>query len=92
MYLGEVRPVTLSIRDQDDTSWIPISASASVVDSDGEIVIEESTAYINGTAYTVTIIIDTTEITSTGQYEIIWKLVHTTYTYYHKTNLSIEGL
>jgi hypothetical protein len=94
LYENEVRAITISIRDQEDSVWVPASASAWVVDSDGEIVVAETTATVSSN--TVTFIIDTVVTSTHGTYELIWKISKpgsdVTYIYYHKTLLSVEAI
>jgi hypothetical protein len=94
MYQNEVRAVQVSIRDQDDDIFEPTAAYAKVVDSNGNIVSSETSAMVSSN--TMTTLIDTDVTASDGDYEIIWKILKTsgsqTYTYYHKTHITVKEL
>jgi len=93
LYENEVRPISISIRDEDDNIWAPDSATAKVVNSDGIVVVDEAAATVLSNI--VTTIITTVVTSIPGTYEVIWKMGKTlgaTYIYYHKTLLSVEEL
>jgi len=96
MYEDEIRAVELAITDQDDTEYPPTTAYAMVVDNEGAVVVAEAAAMVidNG-IYTL---IGTAVTSVPGDYEIIWRILKTiespstTYTFYHKTLLTVEAL
>lgn len=94
IYQGEQRAVELEIRDQDDTEYTPTKVYAKVVDDTGATVMDETECVV--TTNTATILIQSTDTDTIGDYEIIWRITktvnETTYTYYHKTQLVIEEL
>lgn len=92
LYKNEVRPVTISIRKQDHTEFEPASGSTfQVTDCDGNVVVEESTATVEGN--TLTAVIDTDVTGTVGDYYIVWKIVDSNdYIYYNKTKLEVQSL
>jgi hypothetical protein len=96
MYENEIRAVQLAIRDQDDAAYDPSSAYASVIDAEGSVVVEETAAMVE--ANVVYTLIGTAVTANAGDYQIIWRIVKTvtapstTYTYYHKTDLTVEEI
>ena len=94
MYENERRAIEISIRDQDDATWDPTAAYASVIDEDGDTVVAEAVAYVtDNLIYTI---IDSTVTETPGNYQVIWRITKTsgvqTYTYYHKTVLTVKEL
>ncbi len=94
VYQGEQRAAELEIRDQNDDIYTPSTVFAKIVDTSGTTVMPEVAALlINNTAS----ILITSELSATiGDYEIVWRIVktagETSYTFYHKTQLTIEEL
>ena len=91
LYQGEVRTIQLTLYDKNNTSFAPSGAFYSVVDSDGDIVMEETeVTAIDGNV--VNGIINTTVTDTVGTYFVIWKIQKSGSTYYHKTRLQIVQL
>ena len=94
IYQNEQRAAELEIRDQDDAAYTPSLVYAKVVNNIGSIVMAEVPALIIGNK--AVILITSTVSANIGEYEIIWRILQTagetTYTFYHKTQLSIEEL
>lgn len=89
-YQGEIRAVEITIRDQDDDDFDPSGAYFSVVDSDGTTVKAEADCLVTENKIYALI---NTEVTATvDEYEIVWRIVKDSYTYYHKTKLNVEEL
>ena len=92
LYQGEVRTIQLTLYDRNNTSnFAPSGAFYSVIDSDGDIVMEETEVtainenIING-------IINTTVTDNVGTYFIIWKIMKSGSIYLHKTRLDVITL
>lgn len=90
LYQNEIRAVQLRLTDQDDASFQPDSAYTTIYDSSGTEVRAEQAIYTDSNS--VYDIIGTTVTATVGDYEIIWKIVKGSYTYYHKTNLTVLSL
>ena len=94
LYENEVRAVEISIRDQDDAVWYPSSAYVKIVDDDGNTVVNEVPAMVSEN--TILTKVDTNITSVPGKYHLIWKILKTsgstTYTFYHKTTLTVEEL
>jgi len=94
IYQNEQRAAELEIRDQNDAEYTPSLVYATIVNSAGTIILAETPAVIIG--YRAAILIPSTITSNIGDYEIIWRVLKTsgdtTYTYYHKTQLTIEEL
>lgn len=90
LYRDEIRPVEITVNDQDGQPFLSDSASASVYDSNNEIVVPIQAAYtVSNKVYTV---IGTVVTSTVGEYKIVWKLLKDTYIYYHSTDIIIEEL
>jgi len=94
LYENEVRAVEISIRDQDDAVWYPSSAYVKIVDDDGNTVVNEVPVMVFEN--TILTKVDTNITSVPGKYHLIWKILKTsgstTYTFYHKTTLTVEEL
>lgn len=89
MNTNEVRAIRVSIRDQDDSKFLPSSVTYTVVDSNDETV-KSGSATIDDN---IMIALIDTDVTGTaGDYDVIWKITKDSYTYYHKTNLIVNDL
>lgn len=95
IYQNEQRAIDLLIRDQDDAEYTPTNVYAKIVDSNGNTVMAETEATVSSNVATILIQADYTD--TVGVYEIVWRITKTvdgpvTYTYYHKTSLTIEEI
>lgn len=90
MYQNEIRALKITVNDQTGAPFASEAASASVQDSNGNVVIDWATAQV-GTEVTneVTFLIGRTVTKNTGNYRIIWRLLQNEYIYYHITELEI---
>ena len=91
-YKNEVRPVTISLRESNNTEIVPTSASTfEVTDCDGSVVLTEDSATISSNTLIAVIPASVTE--TVGDYYIIWKVVDSNgYIYYHKTHLEVVDI
>jgi len=84
---NENRAVELKVRDANGVAFAPSSAKVSIRDSDDNIVIPEQDAYVSSNS--VITIVGTTVTSVPGNYDIIWKIVKSSYIYYHVTELEV---
>lgn len=89
-YVGEVRAVTLYLRDQEDVDFVASSASTFVDWASGGNLIPEVPAMISGSS--LTCLVDTRVTVNKGVYCIIWKIIQGQYTYYHRTDINVVEL
>jgi len=89
-YQNEVRPVSITLNDEDGNSFAPSAAYYTVKDSDDDVVIAESEATVSTNV--VTGIITTAVTVTVGTYKIEWRLRKNAYTYYHVTDLKISAI
>ena len=90
LYQGEERVVQLTLYNRDNTSFAPSGAYFQVVDSDGDVIVTETDATISENI--ISCVIDTTTTATVGTYFIIWRIMQTGSTFYHKTRLQIVTL
>lgn len=90
-YEGEVRTLKLSIRDRDGQKFYPVSASASVMDSNSITVSSAGTSasVVNNEVFKL---IDGNTTNTPGQYKIVWELSKDQHTYKHITELRVSKL
>lgn len=87
MIVNEVRPLELTINDHTGAPFSPSAAYVTIYDEDGDVVVSEQAAMVvNDKIYTV---IGTTTSGTIGNYVVKWKILYSTYTYYHATDLQI---
>lgn len=90
MNQNEVRPLELTINDHTGSNFIPSAAYTTIYDDSGNVVVAEQPAMvISNTVYTV---IGTTVSATVGDYVVKWRILYSTYTYYHATDLQIVEL
>ena len=90
MNQNEVRPLELTINDPIGAPFSPSAAYVTVLDDSGNTVVAEQAAMVVGsTVYTV---IGTTVSGTVGDYVVKWRILYSTYTYYHATDLQIVDL
>jgi len=95
IFQNEIRTLELSIRNEDETRFIPTSASVYVTDLDGEKV-EDCTVSIgtsggvNENVITALITKNTSQIPA--EYLVYWNIVKNTNTFVHRTNLLVLEL
>jgi len=99
LYQNEIRAIEITINQQDGTQFIPSGAYVTILrtaDSDNAyagtdytdtVVIAEQAAQVNGNS--VSTLIGTTTTANVGTYKILWKILRSTYTYYHVTDLEV---
>ena len=87
---NEVRAVSLEIRDQNDDNFEPSYAYVQVVDSDDVVIVVEAETLVTDNA--VSTVLDGTVTANIGTYYIIWRIVKTSYTYYHKTKVDVMSI
>lgn len=86
---GEIRAVEVTIRDKDGQSFTPSGAYAEILMAGSEVIAEQAVS-INGNKIYMTI---GTIVTSViGEYNINWRILKDSYTYYHITNLTVVEL
>jgi hypothetical protein len=90
MYQNEIRALELTINDQDGAVFAPSAAYTSVRDSDGTTVVAEQDAQVDNNQ--IRTIIGTAVTATPGEYDVIWRIITTEYTYYHITQLEIQEL
>lgn len=90
LYVNENRAVEITINDQDGQDFEPDSATAQILDSDGNEIVGEQAAMVSGNQiYTI---VGTTTTGTAGTYKIIWKITKDTYIYYHSTKVEVQEL
>lgn len=89
-YIGEVRNLQLTVCDEYDNAFYPTSSTAYVRDLDEIVIIPETSCTIDDNV--VTYSLSASEISSIGDYEIIWKICDTDTINYHKTKLTINNI
>ena len=90
LFVGEVRAIELTVRDQDDVDFIPDGVSVTIKDFDAVDIITDQVAVINTNRISTLI---TTEVSSVaGIYFIIWKITKEEAIYYHKTIINIREI
>ena len=87
---NEVRAVSIKVRDQDDTPFIPDAAYSYITDEGGNILVSEAPAFVYENE--VSAIIDDTVTSIPGIYYIVWKINKYSYIYYHKSIINVETL
>ena len=90
LYQNETRTVQLTLYDRNNTSFAPSGAFYQVVDSDGDEIVSENNATISENI--VSCDINTTVTGTVGVYFVIWKIMKSGSTFYHKTRLQIVTL
>ena len=90
LYQDEIRTIQLTLYDKNNTSFAPSGAFYQVVDSDGDVIMEEISATISENVVSGSI--NTTVTGTVGTYFIVWKLQKSGSTYYHKTMLNVVTL
>lgn len=89
-YENEYRVLQILIRDMDENDFNPDTATCSVEDDLGNIVMEETTCMVADN--TARVVIPTTITDTHGRYKVIWTIRKDGYVYKHKTILNIEEL
>lgn len=89
LYENEKRNIQLKIRNNDETKFLPDSATFTVFNS-STTTVETSACSIDENVITATITPLTT--VNTGNYEVIWKINKNSQIFYHKTILTILEL
>ena len=90
LYQGETRALTIYVRDQNDDDFEPTSASTYIKDSLDNIIVNEVASLVSGAS--VIALVDTSVTSAIGNYDVVWKLVKSGYTYYHKTSVEVESI
>ena len=90
VYQNEIRTMEMTLYDQSHATFTPSAAFYQVVDNDGTEVLAEATATVS--ANVIQGIINTTVTATVGSYVIIWRIVQSGSTYYHKTLLDVLTL
>lgn len=89
-YTGEIRAISIYLRNQDDDDFIATSASTYVQNISGGVVITEIPAMVS--ASSLTTLIGTNVTNTVGKYEVVWKIIQNQYIYYHKTNINVVDI
>lgn len=90
LYVNEIRALEITINDQAGAPFEPSEGYVEVQDSSGNIVVAETAASISSN--TAGAIIGTAVTATAGNYKVLWRLVKSSYTYYHVTELEITTL
>jgi hypothetical protein len=90
-YVDEIRALEITINDQTGAPFESDAASASVLDSDGNTVVDWVPLGPSDGG-TVSTLIGRTVTANTGNYKIIWRLLQGEYIYYQVTELEIVDL
>ena len=88
LYKNEVRAIEITIDDNDGSDFVPSAAYVQVLDEDGNTVVSEQAALVS--LNTVATAIGVTVTATVGNYKIVWRILHSTHTYYHITNLEVQ--
>lgn len=89
MYKNEIRPVTIQVFSG-YSSLTPTSAKIKVYDSDGDVVVNETSASVSSNEISIDINTYVTQIPD--KYKILWKIYSGNYEYRHKTILTVENI
>ena len=88
--LNEIRAVQLTIENSEGIDFAPSAAYVQVNDKRGNVVVARQSAFItNNNAYTI---VGTATTSAEGNYNLIWEILKSGYTYYHCTELEIIPL
>lgn len=88
--INEIRAVQLTIEDNDGVDFAPSAAYVTINDKIGNTVVARQAAFItNNNAYTI---VGTATTSAEGNFNLIWELHKSGYTYYHCTELEVIPL
>jgi hypothetical protein len=92
LFQNEVRPVSISIVDEDLEKWIPDEAYAKVLDTTEaqNIVVPEASATIDSNKVSFTV--GTTVTANPANYTLVWRVIQGSKIYYHKTDVKVIKL
>lgn len=89
LYQNEIRNIELSLREDDETIFIPTSGAVNIYDEDDSLILSAN-AIINSNV--ISYLVNTTITETTGEYQIIWKINKNNENFYHKTILKVLEL
>ncbi len=88
--INEIRAIQLIIEDNDGVEFAPSAAYVTVKDKQGNTKVPTQQAFVSGNG--VSTIIGSITTSAAGNYNVIWELNKSGYTYYHCTELQVIPL
>jgi hypothetical protein len=88
--INEIRAIQLTIDDNDGLAFAPSASYVTIKDKQGNIKVPRQAAFSDGNK--VSTIVGTMTTSATGNYNVIWELYKSGYTYYHCTELEVITL
>ena len=88
--INEIRAIQLIIEDNDGIEFAPSASYVTIKDKQGNTKVPRQAAFSAGNQ--ISTIVGTITTSAAGQYNVIWELNKSGYTYYHCTELEVIPL
>jgi hypothetical protein len=88
--INEIRAVQLTIEDRNGIEFAPSASYVTIKDIQGNIKVPKQMAFSSGNK--ISTIVGTRTTSAAGNYNIIWEIKKSGYTYYHCTELEVSPL